>query len=63
MNIETAYDMKALIILSACDIIDQLSSIGDYNGAYALRCLIETIETLPCKEPIDDIRELQKSLE
>lgn len=54
MNIETAYDMKAFIILSACDIIDQLSSIGDYNGAYALRCLIETIETLPCKEPTNE---------
>jgi len=47
VNIQSAYDMKALIILSACDIIQQLVAIGDLHGAYAIRCLIETIEMLP----------------
>jgi hypothetical protein len=50
MIIETAYDMKAIIILSACDIMQTLALIGDMNGAHALQILIETIESLPCKE-------------
>jgi hypothetical protein len=47
--IQTAYDMKALMILTACDIIRQLDRLGDHAGAYALKCLVETIETIPCE--------------
>ena len=51
IKIQSAYDMKALIILSACDIMQQLVSIGDLHGAHAIRCLIETIELLPADPP------------
>ena len=50
MIIETAYDMKAIIILTACDVMQQLLRIGDEPGAYALKVLVETIENIPCKE-------------
>jgi hypothetical protein len=52
--IQTAYDMKALTILMACDIMKTLTQLGDHNGAYALKCLVETIETIPCKDTPND---------
>ena len=45
--IQSAYDMKAVIILTCCDLIKSLSDLGDDRGAYALKTLIETIEHIP----------------
>ena len=49
-NIESAADMKAIIILTACNIAEKLTQIGDQNGAYALVTLVKTIEQIPCTE-------------
>ena len=49
-NIESAADMKAIIILTVCDIAEKLTQIGDQNGAYALVTLVKTIEQIPCAE-------------
>ena len=45
--IQTAYDMKAVVILTCCDLIKALSDMGDERGAYALKVLVETIEHIP----------------
>lgn len=49
-TIQTAYDMKAVVILTCCDIIEKLVEIKDYNGAQALKVLVETIEHIPTKD-------------
>jgi hypothetical protein len=40
-------DVKAVIILTACDIAQRLNQIGDEAGAYALVTLVKTIEQMP----------------
>lgn len=47
-SVRGAKDMKAVIILTACDIMQKLLDMGDRDGAFALKCLVETIETIPC---------------
>ena len=46
--VQTAYDMKAIIVLTSCDIMETLYRRGDMAGAYALKALVETIENIPC---------------
>ena len=48
-TVDTAYDMKAVIILTCCDLIQALLELGDEQGARALSILIETIEQIPTK--------------
>ncbi len=48
--VESAADMKGIIILTACQIAEQLAAIGDQAGAYALVTLVKTIEEIPCTE-------------
>ena len=48
--VESAADMKGIIILTACQIAEQLAAIGDQAGAYALVTLGKTIEEIPCTE-------------
>ena len=50
LAVETAYDMKAIVILTACDIMQKLADIGDMQGAHALQIFVETIERIPTKE-------------
>lgn len=48
--VETAYDMKAVVILTACDIMQKLAEIGDMHGAHALQIFVETVEHIPTKD-------------
>ncbi len=48
--VETAYDMKAIVVLTACDIMQKLAEIGDMQGAHALQIFVETVEQIPTKE-------------
>lgn len=48
--VETAYDMKAIVVLTACDIMQKLAQIGDMQGAHALQIFVETVEQIPTKE-------------
>ena len=48
-EVQTAFDMKAVIILTCCDIIENLDKLGDHNGATALKILVETIQNIPTK--------------
>jgi len=46
-------DVKAVIILTACDIAQKLSQMGDQSGAYALVTLVKTIEQMPIESRAD----------
>lgn len=48
-TITSASDLKAIIILSCCDLIEQLQDRGDLAGAHALVALVQTIEVIPTK--------------
>jgi len=48
-TVKTAHDMKALTVLFACDIMQKLDQLGDHAGAHAIKCLVETIEPIPCE--------------
>ena len=47
--VETAYDMKAITILMACDIMSRLLEMGHRHEARAIKVLIETIEEIKVK--------------
>jgi len=47
--VETAYDMKAITILMACDIMSRFLEMGYAHEARAIKVLIETIEEIKVK--------------
>jgi hypothetical protein len=54
-TIETAADMKALVIVTCCDIALRLKAEGDVDGAYALVTLVKVIECIPAKGDVNDL--------
>ena len=46
-EIQTAYDMKAVVILTCCDIAEKLKAMGDRAGAHAIVTLVKAIEEMP----------------
>lgn len=43
--------MKAIIILSGCQSMQYMISIGDNHAAHVLKSFIEAIEAIPCEGP------------